>query len=95
MLRWRCGDGGTAGREGNVGRCERCAGRAAERFRPALSPVILTKVRIQGYAALPCLALGPEFRQDDGGGDRNDGGASGWLRWIRCSDRRSAGPGIG
>ncbi|KQM71588.1 hypothetical protein ASE72_08570 [Sphingomonas sp. Leaf20] len=59
-----------AGREGHVGRCERCAARAEERFRPAPSTVILTKVRIQGYAALPCLALGPDFRQDDGGGWR-------------------------
>ncbi|RZT56112.1 hypothetical protein EV283_0152 [Sphingomonas sp. BK036] len=30
-------------------------------------PVILTKVRIQGYGMLPCLALDPDFRQNDGG----------------------------
>ena len=28
--------------------------------------VILTQVRIQGCGALSCLALGPDFRQDDG-----------------------------
>ena len=28
--------------------------------------VILTKVRIQGYGVLRCLALDPDFRQDDG-----------------------------
>ena len=51
--------------------------------------VILTKVRIQGCGALPCLALDPDFRQDDGIGvgvrcDRGGGlcgqrcGAGGW-----------------
>jgi len=29
-------------------------------------PVILTKVRTQGYRVQRCVALGPDFRQDDG-----------------------------
>jgi hypothetical protein len=39
--------------------------------------VILTNVRTQGCAALPCLALDPDFRQDDGIGVavRRDGAA--------------------
>ena len=30
--------------------------------------VILTKVRTQGYYAVRLITLGPDFRQDDGGG---------------------------
>jgi len=77
MLRRRRGGEVTAGREGNVVRCEEGARRAAERFRAAPSPVILTKVRTQGYAALSCRALDPDFRQDDGGCVKGccDGGA--------------------
>ncbi len=31
-------------------------------------PVILTKVRTQGTKGQPFMALGPDFRQDDGSG---------------------------
>ena len=41
-----------------------CGGRV---WRPCPSPsVIVTQVRIQGCGALSCLALDPDFRQDDG-----------------------------
>ena len=33
---------------------------------PYPAPVILTKVRTQGNRLLPFVALGPDFRQDDG-----------------------------
>ncbi|VXD04630.1 exported hypothetical protein [Sphingomonas sp. T1] len=43
----------------------------ARRTAPTPAPlpppfVILTKVRTQGCGALSCLALDPDFRQDDG-----------------------------
>ncbi len=30
------------------------------------TPVILTKVRTQGYSGMAFVVLGPDFRQDDG-----------------------------
>ena len=62
--------------------------RGARRSYAAPSPVILTKVRIQGYTVPPCLALGPDFRQDDGGGSWNDDRLAGSLRWIAREDPR-------
>ena len=45
-----------------------CAGRFGRAGLVSLPfpSVILTEVRIQGCGALSCLALGPDFRQDDG-----------------------------
>ncbi|MET4595503.1 hypothetical protein ACVKSY_002049 [Sphingomonas sp. PvP107] len=88
-----CGDGAQAGRRRAVKVMSTGASgvRGALRSYAAPSPVILTKVRIQGYTALPCLALGPDFRQDDGGGcrfrtaavDQVQDPRIGWARnWI-------------
>ena len=73
-------DDGIGGRCGVIGAavCVEggCGGRG---WYPCPSPfVILTKVRIQGCGVLSCLALGPDFRQDDG------------LGW-RCARGRGGG----
>ena len=41
----------------------------------AASSVILTNVRTQSYGTRPCFALGPDFRQDDGGATDRTGAA--------------------
>ena len=57
-------------------------------IRPA--SVILTEVRTQGCGALSCLALDPDFRQNDGIGvgvrcDRGGGLCGGRLRRARLA----------
>jgi len=63
---WRCFDFAQHERGGGAGDGASRAGHG-NGGRVFLFFVILTQVRIQGGGGWRCLALGPDFRQDDGG----------------------------
>ncbi len=63
---WPCFDFARRGRGGRAGDRASRAGHG-NGGRVFLFFVILTQVRIQGGGGWCCLALGPDFRQDDGG----------------------------